>query len=219
MKNFPARLDKIARVKAIDSDKIEIWLVDEARIEPVEQDHPSLGEARHPSLRTSRPTHRFHLHFRRRLPKGGQGGALILPAGNTEAMNLYLAEITAIFASGAHAVLLVDRADWHLSARLVAPPNITIFDLPPKSPELNPVENVWQFMRDHWLSNRTFKSYDNPVDRCYEAWKKLVAQPLVHHAHRVAPMGAWVLINGTRYKPVSIAITTESAAGFRHRGL
>ena len=49
--------------------------------------------------------------------------------------------------------------------------------LPPKCPELNPVENVWQFMRDNWLSNRIFKSYDDLVDHCCEAWNKLVDQP------------------------------------------
>jgi transposase len=103
--------------------------------------------------------------------------ALILPACNTEAMNLHLAEIAEMVAPGAHAVLLVDQAGWHLSARLVIPANITILPLPPKSPELNPVENVWQFMRDNWLSNRVFKSYDDLVDHCCEAWNKLVDQP------------------------------------------
>jgi transposase len=86
----------------------------------------------------------------------------------------YLAQTVA---PGAHAVLLVDQAGWHLSTRLVVPPNITIIALPPKSPELNPVENVWQFMRDNWLSNRVFKSYDDLVDHCCEAWNKLVDQP------------------------------------------
>jgi hypothetical protein len=79
-------------------------------------------------------------------------------------MNLHLAEISRTVAPAAHAVLLVDHAGWHLSARLVVPANITIIPLPPKSPELNPVENVWQYMRDNWLSNRIFKSYDDIVD-------------------------------------------------------
>lgn len=103
--------------------------------------------------------------------------ALILPACNTEAMNLHLVEIAKTIAPGAHAVLLVDQAGWHLSTRLAVPHNITIIALPPKSPELNPVENVWQFVRDNWLSNRVFKSYDDLVDHCCEAWNKLVDQP------------------------------------------
>jgi len=92
-------------------------------------------------------------------------------------MNLHLAEIAKAVAPKAHAVLLVDQAGWHLSTRLVVPANITIIPLPPKCPELNPVENVWQFMRDNWLSNRIFKSYDDLVDHCCAAWNKLVDQP------------------------------------------
>jgi hypothetical protein len=53
-------------------------------------------------------------------------------------------------------VLLLDQAGWHGSRALVVPSNITLMPLPPKCPELNPVENVWQFMRDNWLSNRVF---------------------------------------------------------------
>jgi transposase len=89
---------------------------------------------------------------------------LILPACNTEAMNLHLIEIAKAVAPGAHAVLLADQAGWHMSTRLVVPPNITVIALPPKCPELNPVENVWQFMRENWLSNRVFQSYDDLVD-------------------------------------------------------
>ncbi len=64
-----------------------------------------------------------------------------------------------------------------MSAYLVVPDNITIVPLPPKCPELNPQENVWQFMRDNWLSNRVFTSYDNLVDHCCAACNKLVDQP------------------------------------------
>src|SRR5450756_363599 len=91
---------------------------------------------------------------------------LILPACNTEAMNLHLVEIAETVAPGAHAALMVDQAGWHMSTRLIVPPNITLIPLPPKCPELNPVENIWQFVRENWLSNRVFKSYDDLVDHC-----------------------------------------------------
>jgi hypothetical protein len=110
-------------------------------------------------------------------PKQGKGVALILPACNTEAMNLHLAEIAKAVTPGAHALLLVDQAGWHLSARLLIPANITILALPSKCPELNPVENIWQYMRDNWLSNRIFKSYDDIVDHCCYAWNTLVDRP------------------------------------------
>ncbi len=57
------------------------------------------------------------------------------------------------------------------------PPNITLLPLPPKCPELNVMENVWQFMRDNWLSNRVFATYDDIVAHCCEAWNKLIDQP------------------------------------------
>jgi len=74
--------------------------------------------------------------------------------------------------SGRHAALLLDQAGWHMSPRLNVPENITIVPLPPKCPELNPQENIWQFMRDNRLSNRVFSSYENIVDHCCYAWKQ-----------------------------------------------
>ena len=92
-------------------------------------------------------------------------------------MSLHLAEISRTVAPGAHAVLLMDQAGWHLTPKLELPTTISIVAIPSKSPELNPQENVWQFMRDNWLSNRVLSSYDEIVDHCCDAWNKLVEQP------------------------------------------
>lgn len=92
-------------------------------------------------------------------------------------MTLHLEEISQAVAPGAHAVVLLDQAGWHISAKLPVPHNITLVPLPPKCPELNPAENIWQFMRDNWLSNRIFKSYDDILDHGCFAWNKLVDQP------------------------------------------
>jgi hypothetical protein len=97
-----------------------------------------------------------------------------MPRCNTEAMNLHLAEIATQIAPGAHAVLLVDQAGWHLSGRLIVPSNITLIPFPAKCPELNPQENIWQFLRDNWLSNRIFKSFHDIVDHCCDAWNKRI---------------------------------------------
>jgi len=64
-----------------------------------------------------------------------------------------------------------------LSRRLVVPENITLVPLPPKCPELNPVENIWQFLRDNWISNRIFASYEDLLDHCCFAWNKLTDMP------------------------------------------
>ena len=112
-------------------------------------------------------------------PARGTGAGLVLPVCNTAAMSLHLAEISRAVTPGAHAVLLLDRAGWHLSAKLDVPANITLMPLPPKAPELNPVENIWQFIRDNWLSNRVFRSYNDILDHCAHAWSKLVEQPWI----------------------------------------
>jgi len=92
-------------------------------------------------------------------------------------MQWHLEEISSLVTPGAHAVLMIDQAGWHTTGKLAIPSNITLLLLPPRSPELNPVENIWQFMRDNWLSNRVFKSYDDIVTTCCEAWNNLVDQP------------------------------------------
>ena len=91
-------------------------------------------------------------------------------------MNLHLTEISRNVAPSAHAVLLMDQAGWHLTPRLEVPDNISIVAIPSKSPELNPQESIWQFMRDNWLSNRVFETYDEILDHCCDAWKKLVVR-------------------------------------------
>ena len=110
-------------------------------------------------------------------PKKGKGVGLVLPCCNTEAMNQHLKEISQAVDPGAHAVLILDQAGWHVTPKLELPANITLLFLPPRSPELNPVENIWQFMRDNWLSNRIFADYDDIVAHCCESWNKLMDQP------------------------------------------
>lgn len=100
-----------------------------------------------------------------------------MPRCNTHAMALHLEEISRTVAPGSHAVLICDRAGWHMSEHLAVPHNITLMPLPPRAPELNPVENIWQFMRQNWLSNRIFESHDAILDHCCDAWRKLIDQP------------------------------------------
>ena len=67
---------------------------------------------------------------------------------------------------------------------------MTLILLPSRSPELNPVENVWQYLRANWLSNRVFDTYDDIIDAACDAWNRLAAQPEDHHINRNARMGA-----------------------------
>ena len=91
-------------------------------------------------------------------PARGVGAALALPYADADMMQLHLDEISRNVAQGAHAVLLLDRAGWHTTSKLDVPDNITPIFLPSRAPELNPVENVWQYLRQNWLSNTVFET-------------------------------------------------------------
>lgn len=168
---------QIAEDKALTHSDIEIWFADEARIGQKNK------ITRRWARRGTRPVAPHDQRtastyiFGAICPMAGKGAALVLPRCNTEAMSLHLAEIATEIAPGKHAIVLLDQAGWHLSSRLVVPSNITLVSLPAKCPELNPQENIWQFMRDNWLSNCVFKSYEDIVDHCCDAWNKLIDQP------------------------------------------
>ena len=167
----------IARRRGLDLSDIEVWFGDEARIgqkNKITRRWAMRGSR--PSAPSDQRTTSTYI-FGAICPQEGKAVGLILPWCNTTMMNLHLAAISTDVAPGRHAVLLLDQAGWHLSSELQVPGNITIVPLPPKCPELNAQENVWQFMRDNWLSNRVFDSADALVDHCCDAWKKLEAQP------------------------------------------
>ena len=110
-------------------------------------------------------------------PARGVGAAMLTPGATTEGMNLHLAEISTQVAAGALAVIVCDGAGWHISHKLVVPHNIVLLPLPPYSPELNPMENVWQFLRSNKLCAQVWKDYDAILDACKEAWNWLIGQP------------------------------------------
>ena len=110
-------------------------------------------------------------------PMAAKGAALMLPFANTRAMQMHLDEISRNVAAKAHGVVLMDRAGWHGTDKLKVPKNLTIILLPSRSPELNPVENIWQYLRQNWLSNRVFEDYDAIIEAGCQAWNKLIVQP------------------------------------------
>jgi DDE superfamily endonuclease len=167
-----------AHLDGTPKDKpIEIWFQDEARI------GQKNGLVRQWSRRGTRPRQPADQRYENVYlfgaicPARGTGAALALPNADTEAMQLHLNEISRHVAYGAHAVLLMDRAGWHTTSALDVPENITPILLPSRAPELNPVENIWQYLRANWLSNRVFETYEDIVDATCEAWNKLIALP------------------------------------------
>jgi transposase len=164
-------------VNEADGKPLEIWFADEARIGQKNK------ITRRWARRGTRPSAPRDLRtastyiFGAICPAEGKAAGLVLPRCTTEAMTLHLVEISQAVAPGAHAVLLLDQAGWHVSRKLKVPSNITLLPLPAKAPELNPVENIWQYLRENWLSNRIFTSYTDILDHCCAAWNKLVEQP------------------------------------------
>ena len=98
------------------------------------------------------------------------GIGLILPCSNTEAMLIHLEHISAVIPKGKHAAIIMDQASWHTTENIKKFHNITIIHLPPASPELNPVEQIWQHLRRRELSNRCFKDYEEILSTCSDAW-------------------------------------------------
>jgi hypothetical protein len=167
---------------AVLSDKaagkpVEVWFTDEARV----------GQqgtlTRVWAKRGSRPRvlrdHRYQWAylFGAICPKRRTGAAVIMPEVNVEAMNEHLAEISRCVSAGAIAVLVLDGAGWHNSPRLKVPDNIVLLPLPPYSPELNPVENVWAFLRANFLSHRVWETYEAILEACRDAWNELMRMP------------------------------------------
>ena len=110
-------------------------------------------------------------------PARGKGAALAMPLANTHAMQAHLKEISRQVAPGAQGVILLDRAGWHTSGELKLPKNLSLILLPSRAPELNPAENIWQFLRQNHLSNRVFETYEDILDAACDAWNRLIDQP------------------------------------------
>ena len=103
----------------------------------------------------------------------GHSVALQAPHVNTGTMNVFLTMLAAELAPLDHAVLIMDQAGWHKARKLVVPDTITILYLPPYSPELNPVERLWAYLRSHYLSNRAYEGYQHLLEAGAAAWQQL----------------------------------------------
>jgi DDE superfamily endonuclease len=126
-------------------------------------------------------------------PARGIGEAIIAPAANTECMNLHLAEISTRVAPGSVAVIICDGAGWHqTSGELALSGNIVLLPLPPYAPELNSMENVWDYLRGNKLSTGVWDSDKEIVQACAEAWNWFA-----NDADRIRSIGAreWATVN------------------------
>lgn len=101
---------------------------------------------------------------------------MILPVADSGAMQLHLDEIAQNVTRGWHGIVVIDGAGWHKSEELKIPKNITLIKLPPYSPELNPMERVWEELRKLRLSNTYYDSYDEIDQACVETWNNFISK-------------------------------------------
>ena len=109
-------------------------------------------------------------------PATGEDFALVLPHVSTAAMSRFLADFAQTLPEDTHAVMVLDQAGWHAAKALRVPENVTLVPLPPYSPDLNPVERVWLYLRERFLSHRLWADYEAVVDACCAAWNALTAE-------------------------------------------
>jgi DDE superfamily endonuclease len=101
----------------------------------------------------------------------------MLPTVNIDAMNKHLAEIGRCVTAGAIALVIIDGTGWHSSPKLIVTSNIVLLTLPPYAPELNPVENIWAYLRSNAFSHQVWETYEDILDACCDAWNDLMRTP------------------------------------------
>jgi transposase len=157
--------------------EIQVWIEDEARF----GQKGSLTRVWAP--RGSRPTaikqteYEYLYVLGAACPATGQTCGLLSPTLNTDVVNLFLEQLGRELPAGVHAVLVWDQAGYHTSHELVIPANISVLHLPPYSPELNPMENLWHFLRSHHWSNTLHRSYTALLDAATYAWQTVCLVP------------------------------------------
>ena len=110
-------------------------------------------------------------------PETGETNGWLMPFANTETMNIQLSDFSRQLGPDVHAVLVMDQAGWHTTKRLTAPENVTLVHLPPYSPELNPVELLWRYLRQRFLSNRVYPDRESLEEAVAIAWRRLTDNP------------------------------------------
>ncbi len=158
--------------------RVTLWCQDEARVgQKGRVCHRWFTRGQRPPGLCDRRYTWAHL-FAAVRPATGQGFALVLPEATTATMQVFLDRFAAQLAPDEHAAVLPDQAGRHGAHGLVVPGNVTLVPLPPYSPQLNPVERVWLYLRERHLSHRLLDGYDAIVDACCAAWNQLTPQRL-----------------------------------------
>lgn len=153
--------------------QVEIWFQDEARIGQQGTLTSVWAETGSRPTAVRQTEYEWCYLFAAVNPLTGVSSAIVAPTVNTTLMNQHLQFISREAGPDKHVILVLDNAGWHVAKTLVVPRNITLLHLPPYSPELNPVERIWAYLRSHHLSNRIYQDYDDLFDEMTTAWNRL----------------------------------------------
>jgi len=157
-------------------EDVQVWFQDEARVgQKGRNAHVWYEKGVRPTARTDKRFKSAYIYGAVR-PGSDDAFALVLPRADTAMMRLFLDAFSANLPAGVHAVLVLDRAGWHVTGRLDPPANVSLVHLPSYSPELNPVERVWLYLKERFLSHRVFPDMPAIVDACATAWNDLKAE-------------------------------------------
>lgn len=158
-----------------DRSDIDIWFQDESRI----GQQGSINRIWHSKGQRPRLIRQQQFEYAyiddAICPSRGESVGLALPVADTQGMRLHLEEISKVVPTGRHAVVVMDGTGWHQPSLNLW--NVSILKLPAYSPELNPVEQVWQWLKSRYLSNRCYQGYDQIIDAICHAWCCFAEQP------------------------------------------
>lgn len=158
-------------------DDVQLWFQDEARVgQKGCNAHVWYEKGVRPTARADKRFKSAYLYGAVR-PGTDDAFALVLPRADTAMMQIFLDAFAASLPARVHAVLVLDKAGWHVTGRLAIPANVSLVNLPAYSPELNPVERVWLYLKERFLSHRVFTDTTAIVDACAKAWNDLTAEP------------------------------------------
>ena len=156
---------------------LQLWFQDEARV-------GNKGRVCHRWwLRGRRPPglcdrrYQWTYIFSAVRPATGEDFALVLPEVSTRATKLFFDAFARTLPEDVHAVVVLDGAGWHQLRHADLPANLSLVSLPPYSPELNPVERIWLYLRERFLSLRILDDTEAIIDACCEAWNALANEP------------------------------------------
>jgi transposase len=155
-------------------NNIEIWFQDEARVGQQGTITRMWAEKGTRPRALKQLQYDYAYIFGAVCPERDQAIALVVPDVGIDAMLAHLRDVSMNIPAGKIAVMILDRASWHTTKKINVFPNIRLLSLPPASPELNPVEQLWQQLRDNSLANRCYKDYNNIETASCDAWTSYV---------------------------------------------